>query len=461
MVHKLMTLHAKPKAADSALADLTASAAARHIAAGDIKAEALTAACLERIAQSDAEIGAFAHIDAKGALAQARHADQIRAKGGGIGPLHGVPVAIKDIIDAGGSPCEYGSPIFSGRFARGDAACIAALRDAGAIIIGKTVTTELATMVPSTTRNPVAPERSPGASSSGSAAAVAARMVPLAVGTQTAGSVIRPAAYCGICGMKPTFGLISRHGILSQSPPLDTVGPFARTIGDLALVTEAMTAFDERDKAMWPRSRPPLARLAGEEPPLKPVLAFVKSPAWPDADEVTREAFGELVAALGDMEIEIDEVELPSIFEGALRAQRTIHTADMAKSYGLLVEEHGERISESIRAMVEEGMAVSAVDYNRAVDMVEPLNAGLDEIFNRYDAIITPATTGVAPMREKSTGSPAFCAIWTYLGVPTISLPLLEADGLPLGVQLVGARRDDARLLRTAHWLARRLDENG
>ncbi len=447
----------RPAAAE-ALWQLGAGAAARRIAEGALTSEALVGACLERIAALEPEVAAFAQLDPELALRQARQADRQRASGRGIGPLHGVPVAVKDVIDVAGLPCEYGTPAFSGRNPGRDAACVSALRDAGAVILGKTVTTELAVFTPGKTRNPRDPRRSPGGSSSGSAAAVAAEMVPLALGTQTAGSVIRPAAYCGVWGSKPSFGLVSRHGVLSQSPPLDTVGSFARSLEDLALVTEVMAASDARDPDSWPRSRPPLTRIAAEPPPLRPQLCFVESPAWPQAEAVTRAAFGELRAALGDA---LDSVELPAIFAQALDWQRLIQLADIAKSYGPIVERAGETISPALRELVAEGRAVTAVDYNRARDMVEPLNAGLAQIFQRYDAIVTPATTGVAPLGLESTGAPAFCALWTYLGVPSVSLPLLEAEGLPLGVQLVGPRRDDARLLRTAGWLARRLAAEG
>ncbi len=442
-------------AAVSDLARMGAAEAARRIAAGEITSERLTQACLEVIAAREDAVQAWQYLDPDFALEQARRADAWRGSGRTMGPLHGVPVGIKDIIDTAEMPTEHGSPYFAGHQPTEDAAVVSALKDAGAVILGKTVTTELAVLHPGKTRNPHRPEHTPGGSSSGSAAAVAVDMVPLAVGTQTAGSVIRPAAYCGVFGFKPTYGLISRHGIISQSPALDTVGVFARSIEDIALGVDCMTAYDPRDPGMWPRSRPRLRATALEEPPVEPLFAFVKGPAWNQAEPVTEEAFAELAQVLGER---CDEVELPEVFAEGLRWQRLIQMADVAKNYGPLLNKSTDLMSDLLKSLVEEGRAVPATEYNTARDYQQVLNAGLDQIFERYDAIITPATTGAAPSIE-TTGSPIFCGLWTYMGVPAVSLPLLEADGLPLGVQVVGPRRDDARLLRTARWLQRFLND--
>lgn len=433
---------------------LTAAEAAQRIAAGEITSEALVAACLERIARLEETVGAWAHLDEDHALAQARSADAWRARGHSTGPLHGVPVGLKDIIDTADLPTENGTPLHAGRTPGDDAAAVQALRDAGAVIMGKTVTTELASFHPGKTRNPHNPEHTPGGSSSGSAAAVAAGMVPLAVGTQTNGSMLRPAAYCGVFGLKPTFGLISRAGVLSQSPPLDTLGVFARTVEDLGLIADCLTAFDARDRHMWPRSRPRLRETALAEPPVTPMLAFVKSPVWDRADDVTREAFAELTEALG---AQCDEVELPEIFDRTVELHRTLMLADIAKSYGPLQEKAPDKLSETLTGMIEEGRRVLAMDYNLARDWQSMLYGGLEQVFERYDAILTPAAPGPAPKGLEATGSPIFNTLWTYTGVPAVSLPILEADGLPLGVQLVGPRREDGRLLRTANWLVTHL----
>jgi Asp-tRNA(Asn)/Glu-tRNA(Gln) amidotransferase A subunit family amidase len=439
--------------ASSDLNALTAAEAARRIRKGELASEDLVSACLDAIAAREHEVGAWTFLDRDYALAQAKEADEIRRGGREVGPLHGVPVGIKDIIETADMPTENGSVIFAGRRTGHDAALVSSLREAGAVITGKTVTTEMAVFTPGKTCNPHRPAHTPGGSSSGSAAAVAAHMVPLSIGTQTNGSVIRPAAFCGVYGLKPTFGLISRRHILVQSPPLDTPGVFANSVEDLAVAADVLSAYDEADSAMWRRSRGSHAAVAMSEPPLPPTLGFVKSPLWDRADPVTQEAFGELAEALG---ARCEEVELPAVFAEAVGYQQSLQLADIARHYGPVEEKAGDKLSERLRGMIEEGRQVSAVAYNKARDDQRLMYALLEPYFDRYDALITPATKGPAPSIE-TTGDPIFCTLWTYLGTPAVSLPLLEADGLPLGVQLVGALRDDARLLRTARWLAEHL----
>ena len=435
--------------------ELTAAAAAAAVRNGELSSEALVRSCLERISALEGTIGAWTHLDADYALEQARQADRRRGAGTALGPLHGVPVGIKDIFDTRDMPTENGTPLSAGRAPGEDATVVALLREAGAVIMGKTVTTELAVYAPGKTRNPHNPAHTPGGSSSGSAAAVAAGMVPLAVGSQTNGSVIRPAAYCGVYGFKPSHGRISRHKVLAQSPPLDTVGVFARSVEDLALIADGVMAYDDRDPAMRPASRPQLSNIAIQEPPLPPVLAFVKSPVWDQAEDGTRAAFAELTGLLGEA---CDEVDLPEVFDGAVGWHRSIMYADLAKSFAALYARGKDQLSDILRGMIEEGQGILAMDYNAAVDWTHVLNAGLEEIFERYDAILTPATTGEAPAGLEATGSPIFCTLWTLCGLPAVSLPLLEgASGLPLGVQLVGRRGDDARLLRSARALAERI----
>jgi Asp-tRNA(Asn)/Glu-tRNA(Gln) amidotransferase A subunit family amidase len=283
-------------------------------------------------------------------------------------------------------------------------------------------------------------------------------MVPLALGTQTAGSVIRPAAYCGAIGFKPTRGLISRSGVLTQSSALDTVGTFSRTVEDAALLAECLAAFDPRDRDMWPRSGPRLHDVACQDPPMAPVFAYVSNPLGEEPDPIAGEALGELVGALGE---QCDVFELPEIFSMAKVWHRQLQEADIARNYGPLAEKAPGQISAALMQRIAEGRAVLATDYNTARDFQDVLNDGLAEVFARYDAILTPAATGLPPRGLESTGDPIFCALWTYLGVPAISLPLLAVNGLPLGVQLVGPRRDDARLLRTARWLVERVTALG
>ncbi|MFQ6019020.1 MAG: amidase [Kiloniellaceae bacterium] len=437
------------------LADLNAVAAIADLKRGAIKSADLVEACLARISERDDEVQAWAHLDPEFARTQARARDDFREAGHDIGPLHGLPVGIKDIFDTRELPTENGTALDAGRQPTENCSVVNQLKEAGAVIMGKTVTTELAVYHPGKTRNPHNPGHTPGGSSSGSAAAVAAGMVPLAVGTQTNGSVIRPGSFCGVYGFKPTHGRISRHGVLLQSPYLDQVGVYARSIADLALVAESLMAYDDRDPDMRPTSRPHLVETVAGGPPVTPTLAFVKSPVWDQAEAATKEAFAELADVLGD---DCDEVDLPEPFDSAVELHRTIMHADLAKNFAGYYARGKEELSAVLRDMIENGQEVRAVDYNRAVDWRGVLNAGLDRVFERYDAIMTPATAGEAPAGLESTGSPVFCTLWTYCGTPAVTLPLMEGpSGLPLGVQLVGPRGDDARLLRTAGWLERRV----
>ncbi|GMQ77362.1 MAG: amidase [Gammaproteobacteria bacterium] len=432
--------------------ELSASDAARRLRDGALRSEELTRACLDRIEAAEPTVQAWVHIDPEHALEQARLADERRSSGADIGPLHGLPVGVKDIFDTHDMPTECGTPLMSARQPDRDAGAVAALRDAGAVIMGKTVTTELAMYAPGKTTNPHDPAHTPGGSSSGSAAAVATSMVPLAIGSQTNGSVIRPASFCGVYGFKPSFGAISRSGVLALSRPLDTVGIFGRSVEDLALAAEPLFGFDARDPDTRLRARQHLAETAAQEPPLPPMFAFVKTSVWGEADDDTRNGFAELVDALGE---QCDEVELPAPFDDAVRWHRTIMCADLAKNLGQLYDNGRDALSDALRGMIEEGQSCLAVDYNRAVTMIEILNAGLEQVFDRYDAILTPAAPGEAPTGLESTGSPIFCSLWTFVGLPAVSLPLLQgSSSLPIGVQMIGARNGDSRLLRNARWLA-------
>jgi len=306
---------------------LSASEASRLIYDGVFTSVQLVEACLARIREVDDQVQAWAFLDPDYALAQARAADAWRSEGKPTGPLHGVPVGVKDIFDTADMPTEYGSVLYAGHTPSRDATVVAMLRAAGAVIMGKTVTTEFAYFFPGKTRNPHNPEYTPGGSSSGSAAAVAANMVPLALGSQTNGSVIRPAAFCGVVGFKPTHGLISRNGVLTLSRTLDHIGLFARTIDDIAILAEQLIGYDERDPDTRPRARIPFIKVAAEEPPLPPMFAFVKTPHWERAENEMKEAFAELVEHLGDR---VEEVELfPSAAE-AWEWHRTIMEAEMA-----------------------------------------------------------------------------------------------------------------------------------
>lgn len=430
---------------------LSARQVAQGIRDGLFSSEDVVRACLAQIEAREAEVQAWAHLDVEHALTQARNADRHRTEGKPIGPLHGVPVGIKDIIDTRDLPTEDGTPLHSGRAPWHDAKVVDALRAAGAIILGKTVTTEMATMHPGKTRNPHNPEHTPGGSSSGSAAAVAAGMVPLAVGTQTNGSVIRPAAFCGVFGFKPTRGTISGRGILRQSALLDQAGVFARTVEDLAMIGEVVSAYDEYEPGMRPRGTMPLLRVCEEEPPLTPTLAFVRTPWWDELEADAREGFSELIEHLTER---IAEFELPPSAVQVLDWHRTVMEADIAASYESDYDKGKAQMSAGLCAQIERGRAVTVVEYRRAEARIEPITEAIDEVFDRFDAIITPAAHGPAPQGLASTGDPKFCTLWTFCGMPAINLPLLTAsNGLPVGVQLVGRVGDDARLLRTARWL--------
>jgi Asp-tRNA(Asn)/Glu-tRNA(Gln) amidotransferase A subunit family amidase len=431
---------------------LSAADGARLIREGVVTAEQLVAACLERVRAVDADVEAWACLDPDHALAQARAADAWRGEGKPTGPLHGVPVGIKDIIDTADMPTENGSVLHAGRTPARDASVVALLRAAGAVIMGKTVTTEFATRAPGKTRNPHHPGHTPGGSSSGSAAAVAAGMVPLALGSQTTGSTIRPASYCGVFGFKPTHGLIPRHGMFQLSRTLDHVGLFARSVEDLALLAEQVVGFDERDPDSRPRARVPYRAVAAEEPPIAPMFAFVKTPYWHRVDADAAAAFAELAGHLGDR---VEEVELVGGAAETADWQRVIMESELALNLAREWERGREHLSPALRARIEAGREARALDYLRALAAVPELLAGFDELFaQRYDAILTPAATGTAPAGLESTGDPMFCALWTLCGMPAISVPIMQGEnGLPLGVQLVGPRHADARLLRTAHWL--------
>jgi Asp-tRNA(Asn)/Glu-tRNA(Gln) amidotransferase A subunit family amidase len=435
----------------SELADLTAIEARNRMIRGEFSAVALAEACLARIAEREPAVEAWAHVDPEAVLAQARAVDAYRASGRPAGPLHGVPVGLKDIVDTADMPTENGTIIDQGRRPNRDATIVQRLRSAGAVIMGKTVTTELGSYHPGKTRNPHHPEHTPGGSSSGSAAAVAAGMVPLATGTQTHGSVIRPASFCGVVGFKPSFGLIPRSGILKQASPLDTVGVFAGSVADTALLVDALAGNDPGDPDSSTAPPPRLLDTAMTDPPVTPALAFVKTPAWQRAEPETREAFAELVDALKHA---CQEVTLPEPFSEAAEAQKKLMLAGIARNYDRYYERGRDRLSAGMQTMIEEGRGVSAVDYLAALDWRNALHAGLEPLFDRYDAIVTPAAPGEAPHGLDSTGDPAFNGLWTFCGVPALTLPLMQGPrGLPLGVQVVGRRGEDGRLLRTARWL--------
>jgi Asp-tRNA(Asn)/Glu-tRNA(Gln) amidotransferase A subunit family amidase len=448
---RLITERGRTKLSDANLAALSATEAAAELARGAISAEDYCHACLDRISEVENDVHAFTHLDSGYALSQARALDERRRNGQPIGPLHGVPVGIKDIFDTADYPTECGSPLLKGRRPMRDCTAVARLRAAGAVIIGKTVTTECAYFHPGPTRNPHDLERTPGGSSSGSAAAVAAGMIPLAIGSQTNGSVIRPASFCGVYGVKPTHGTISRHGALILSMALDHVGVFARALADCALILDVLAGYDAEDSDSRPSAPCGFRALAAEKPPSPPRLAFVRTPVWNKADPEARAAFEVLAKGLGDA---VNTVDLPETFAAAWADQRVVMFTDMAHNLGGMVARGGDASSKQLRDLIAEGSQNNALRYLAARDGALRYRAGLADILKDYDAILTPSAPGVAP-KGTATGNPAFNTLWTLAGLPAVTLPLLKGEGgMPIGVQLVGAIGDDARLLRTANWLA-------
>lgn len=435
--------------------DLDALAMRDRLASGALRAREVAEAVIARVESCEPEVRAFAWFDEDHLRAEADRLDRLRRTGLPVGPLHGIPIGVKDVIDTRGIPTENGTAIDAGRVPAADAFVVRRLHAAGALVAAKTVTAELAYLQPGPTRNPADPSRTPGGSSQGSAAAVGAGMLPLALGTQTGGSVIRPASFCGVVGYKPTYGLIPRTGILAQSPSLDCVGVFSRSVEGAALLAEALIGDDPGDPATDPHARLHLLEIAASSPPVRPTLAVLhRGPGGLAPEPDMAEAMAEVEAALGESAFAI---ELPSLFDEALGARERINLAEMAKCYHAYERRGAELLSEPLMEALERGRAIPARDYLAALDWPRVLGAALDAIFDRCDAIITPAAPGPAPGPE-TTGSAVFNVLWSLCGVPAVTLPLLlSSDGLPMGVQVVGRRGDDARLLRTARWLWVRL----
>lgn len=435
--------------ATKSLADLTATEALGRIRKREISCSDLVEACIARIEEREPEVQAWEYFDADHARAQAAAADAHLAAGRTPGALHGLPVAVKDIIATADMPTQDGTPIHKGRQTGYDATCVRALRDAGAIIMGKSVTTELATRSPGKTRNPHNPTHTPGGSSSGSGAAVACGMVPLALGTQTGGSVVRPASYCGIHGLKPTRGLISRSGVTLQSHTLDTVGVYGRSLADIALITDALSASDSDDDSSYPRARPNLAEQLDETGFPEPRIAFCHTPAWDEAEPAAREAITKLADSLGER---CSHVPLPAELDDIIAAHRCIQGAENTHHFAHLRAKADHLLTETLRASLDEAEKINAHQYLDALYQREPMYRAFATMFETYDAVLTLSSPGPAPKSLTTTGNPVFNGMWTFLGVPTVSLPMLSIDGMPCGAQLIGLRQDEGRLLRTARW---------
>ncbi len=419
---------------------LTAREAARQIAERRLSAEALAASYLERIAAREEVVGAWQYLDRDQAMAEARQRDREAPRG----PLHGVPIAVKDLIDTCDMPTAYGSPIYRGHRPAADAACVALARAAGAVVLGKTVTTEFATFTPGRTANPHNPAHTPGGSSSGSAAAVADGMAPLGFGTQTAGSVIRPASFCGVFGYKPSFGLISRAGVKPLADSLDTVGVYARTVDDAAFFAGVLS------------ERPALRHLA--IPERAPRFGLYRTPMWDEAEPATAAALDMARAALDRAGAVVEELAIAPDHQGLTEAQDRIMGFETCRALAYERTRHSAELSPRLAQLLDAGMAVGAADYDAARAVAEAARAGLAKFFGGCDAILTPAAPGEAPAGLGYTGNPVFNRMWTLLGTPCAALPAYWGDsGLPTAVQLVGRLGDDARLLGCAAFLERAL----
>lgn len=418
--------------------------------AGSLSCSDYTRSCLKRIFALEPQVEAFAWLDPERAMALAELKDREARTGAALAPLHGLPVAVKDIIRTRGIPTGMGSPIYDGYVPESSAAVIAKLEAAGAWVLGKSVTTEFAYLTPGKTRNPWNPAHTPGGSSMGSAAAVAAGFAPAALGTQTNGSLIRPAAFCGVVGFKPSFGLIPFSGAHAFSPTLDHLGVFARGVADAARFAAHLTG----DPGVIAAEATPAGRA--------PRLAAVRSPVWPLASPTQQARFSADLAALRAAGAQVTEAELPSAFREGHHALRVIMLCEGARELGAIQERHRDRMSEGLNRSLDEGRAIAESDYRAALEVRTWLIEALEVFLDDFDALITPPATGEAPADLSLTGDPAFCTLWSLTGAPAVTFPTgLGETGLPLGLQVVGRPGGDNRVLTAAAWCESRLPFEG
>jgi Asp-tRNA(Asn)/Glu-tRNA(Gln) amidotransferase A subunit family amidase len=418
------------------LHELSVREIAAGIAAGEVSCESVVRDCVDRIAARDDTVKAWVDFDADLALAQARALDRERCRG----PLHGVPIGVKDIIDTFDMPTEMGSPIYRGNRPPADAACVALLRRAGAVILGKTATCEFAGMAPSATTNPHNADHTPGGSSSGSAAAVADDMVPAALGTQTGGSVLRPSSFCGVFGYKPTYNSFNKAGVKPAAESIDTIGWIARSIDDIELLTAVL-------------------RMQEPEPPrildAAPRIGFCRTEIWNTARPETKAAVEDAAAALGKAGAVVRDVDLPEAFTGLhALARGTINHFERAACMAFEWDHHREALSPQMRRYIESGLKTSRADYVSAWRRVEECRALLPKVFEEFDVLLTPCVLGEAPKGLASTGDPSMQAMWTALHTPSMTMPTHRGpNNLPVGIQLIAQRYDDDRLFACARWI--------
>ncbi len=433
--------------------ELTASDAARAIATRSVSAQELMAALLKRSSELEPRLRVWAHLDADAALEAARARDVELATEGSRGPLHGVPVGVKDIYYVRGAPTAAGSPILAGFEPLYDSTAVARLRRAGAIVMGKTVTTEFACGDPPPTRNAWNAERTPGGSSSGSAVGVAARMFPVALGSQTAGSVLRPAAFNGVVGLKPTLGRISRYGVVPVAESLDTMGHFAHSVADAALLLGVMAGHDPNDPASSRRAAP--ASDAGDAAS-PPKIGLLRSFYWERAGDEARQRAEDVSRRLADAGATVADANTPTDFDELLRAHRVLMTTEAADVHRKWFAERADDYSPNVRGVIEDGIAASALDYLSAKRVQRAFRRDLSRALADFDVLLTPTTPAAAPADLSGTGDPMFQTPFTFGGFPAITLPAgLDGDGMPLGVQLASRHWDEERLLRVAAWCER------
>jgi amidase len=405
------------------------------IASGKLTATKLAEDCLARVAAREEAVQAWVHIDPQQVLADASARDAEKPRS----PLHGIPVAIKDIIDTADMPTEYGSPIYAGHRPRADAACVTLLKNAGAVIMGKTVTAEFAMSHPGKTRNPLNAAHTPGGSSSGSAAAVADHMVPLALGTQTGGSVLRPAAFCGIVGFKPTFDAISPVGVKQNSKSYDTVGLMGRSVADVALMFGVMTGSHGKLPAID-----------------KPRIGFYRTLEWDKADTATQVALEGAASRLGNAGARVSEVTLPAKFDELGAARSRIGLFEPARGFAWERRYHEEQIA--VRERLRRGDAITLDEYIAAQKVLIECRRLLETTFGDFDVLMVPTAPCEAPKGLASTGDSVFNQLWTALHTPCVTVPVFTGPaGLPMGAQFVGAYGADYRTLACAEWAYRAL----
>ena len=423
-------------------ARLGANSAAAKIKAGELSSEALVQACLDRVSEREPQIRAWSWLDADTALAQARACDRAA---GPQGPLHGVPIGVKDVIDTADMPTAYGSAIYKGYRPRADAACVSLARAAGAVILGKTETTEFASIHPAATRNPLALAHTPGGSSSGSAAAVADFMVPLAVGTQTAGSTIRPAAFCGVVGYKPSFNRVNRAGLKFSAESFDTIGFFARSVEDTALLAHVMSGQERLGKAELPKDKA-----------LR--IGLCRTSQWSQASSQMRGAIENASQRLAAAGANVELVALPPAFDDLHAAHAVIIQYEAARATAWEYRVHGDLLSPAYQQRMRAGLAIPHERYQAALRQAESGRQDFSQVLGELDVLITPSAVDEAPLGLENTGDTVFNRLWTLLGVPCVHLPFgIGTSGLPLGLQVVGRHQDDVATLACARWIEDRL----